>query len=40
MFPVVALRDVPSGNGGKLELVLTEYVYGGEPPLVTIVQPA
>lgn len=40
MFPVVAFRDIPSGSGGKLESVLTENVYGGEPPLATIVQPA
>jgi hypothetical protein len=40
MFPVVELRAIPSGNGGKLEFVLTEKVYGGEPPLATIVQPA
>jgi len=40
MTPVPALRDMPSGNGGKLAFVLTEYAYGGEPPLATIVQPA
>jgi hypothetical protein len=39
IIPVLASRDIPSGNGGKLELVLMEYVYGGEPPLATIVQP-
>jgi len=39
-LPVDALRDIPSGNGGKLELVLTENAYGGEPPLAAIVQPA
>ncbi len=26
MFPVAAWRDIPSGNGGKLEFVLTEKV--------------
>jgi len=40
MLPVLALRDIPSGNGGKLGLVLTEKVYGGAPPLATMVQPA
>ena len=40
MAPVLALRDIPSGNGGKLEFGLTENVYGEEPPLAEIVQPA
>lgn len=39
MIPVLASRDIPSGNGGKLELVLMEYVYGGDPPLATMAQP-
>jgi hypothetical protein len=26
MFPVDTLRDIPSGNGEKLELALTENV--------------
>jgi hypothetical protein len=37
---VLALRDIPSGSGGKSGLVLKEYVYGGDPPLATMVQPA
>jgi hypothetical protein len=40
MVPVDALRDIPSGKGEKLELVLTENVYGGVPPLAAIMQPA
>jgi hypothetical protein len=40
IVPVDASSDSPSGNGGTLELVLTEKVYGGVPPLATIVQPA
>jgi hypothetical protein len=40
MFPVVALREIPSGKGGELAFVLTEKVYGGKPPLAAIVQPA
>jgi hypothetical protein len=37
---VLALSDIPSGNGENPALVLIEYVYGGAPPLATIVQPA
>ena len=40
MLPVDAFRDMPSGNGGKLEPVFREKVYGGEPPEAAIVQPA
>jgi len=41
MSPVFALRDIPSGSGGKsVTSVLSEYVYGGVPPLAAIVQPA
>jgi hypothetical protein len=40
MSPVVGSRDIPSGRGGLLEAVLTEKVYGGEPPVAEIVQPA
>jgi hypothetical protein len=40
MLPVVASRDMPSGRGGLLGPVLTEKVYGGEPPVAVIVQPA
>jgi len=38
--PVDELRLTPSGKGGKSALVLTENVYGGEPPVAEIVQPA
>lgn len=38
--PVLAFRDMPSGNGGELALVLIEKVYGGEPPVADMVQPA
>jgi hypothetical protein len=37
---VLAFSDIPSGNGGKLALVLTEKEYGGVPPVAEIVQPA
>jgi hypothetical protein len=38
--PVDALRAMPSGKGGKSALLLIENVYGGEPPVAEIVQPA
>lgn len=31
---------MPSGSGAKFGFVLTEYVYGGVPPLATMVHPA
>jgi len=37
---VAAASDSPSGKGGLLGFVLTEKVYGKEPPLAEIVQPA
>jgi hypothetical protein len=37
---VLRLRDIPSGNGGKFALALTEYAYGGNPPLAAMVHPA
>ena len=40
MAPVLELSDIPSGNGGKLALLLIEKVYGGVPPVAVIVQPA
>ena len=38
--PVLAFSDIPSGSDGKFKLVLTENVYGGEPPVAVIVHPA
>jgi hypothetical protein len=38
--PVDVFRAMPSGKGGKSALVLMENVYGGEPPVAEIVQPA
>jgi hypothetical protein len=40
IFPVLGLSDIPSGSGEKLGFVLTEYVYGVEPPVAMMVQPA
>ena len=39
MLPVPAFNAMPSGNGGKFKLLVTEKVYGGNPPLAAIVQP-
>jgi len=38
--PVLAFSDIPSGKGAKRGSALKEKVYGGEPPVAVIVQPA
>jgi hypothetical protein len=38
--PVEEFTDMPSGNGAILAFELTENVYGGAPPVATIVQPS